>query len=120
MMKALPVLRMFDYPATLAFYMDWPGFILDWEHAPEGSSFYLQLSFRDTTLQFSHCGKCSPGALVILPDVADPAAYQEPLPAKDYPFMKPGLETAERDPGVATMTVIDPFFNCLRFTKRHG
>lgn len=121
MTKVLPVLRVFDYARTLEFYVDWLGFTIDWEYAPEGQPFYLQASLREVSVHLSqHHGECSPGALVILEDFEGLPAYHASLLAKNYRFMKPGLDPREWDPDVLTMTVIDPFYNHLEFTERRA
>jgi catechol 2,3-dioxygenase-like lactoylglutathione lyase family enzyme len=114
-----PILRIFDYAKALEFYKQWLGFRIDWEHRPEGSPVYLQITRDDVTLHLSeHHGDCSPGARVFIDDFRHLAAFHEQLLAKDYLYNKPGLHNPFYDPTALEMTVIDPFGNRLTFVER--
>jgi catechol 2,3-dioxygenase-like lactoylglutathione lyase family enzyme len=114
-----PILRIFDYDKALAFYKDWLGFRIDWEHRPDGSPAYLQLTLGDITLHLSeHHGDCSPGARVFIDDFQYLTPFHEQLLAKEYRYNKPGLHTPFYDPTALEMTVIDPFGNRLTFVER--
>ena len=114
-----PVFLIHDAPQALAFYLDWLGFRIDWEHRPEGSPAYLQITLGDITLHLSeHHGDCSPGARVFIDDFQYLTPFHEQLLAQDYPYNRPGLETPFYDPTALEMTVIDPFGNRLTFVER--
>lgn len=114
-----PILRIFDYDKALAFYIRWLGFRIDWEHRPEGSPAYLQISLGDITLHLSeHHGDSSPGARVFIDDFAHLSAFHQQLLAKSYKYNKPGIDTPAYDPTALEMTVIDPFGNRLTFVER--
>ncbi|MCX2860800.1 glyoxalase superfamily protein [Paucibacter sp. PLA-PC-4] len=111
--KATPILRIFDESKARAFYVDFLGFTIDWEHRfADGLPLYLQLSKGDCLLHLSeHHGDCSPGAKLRIPtDELD--AYQQQLITSGYAYMRPGIET---QPWAREMTVIDPFGNRLVF-----
>jgi len=60
----IPVLRIFDENAARAFYLDYLGFKLHWEHRFEpGMPAYMQVSRGDCLLHLSgHHGDGAPGA----------------------------------------------------------
>ena len=114
-----PILRIFDYAKALEFYLTWLGFRIDWEHRPEGSPVYLQITLDDVSLHLSeHHGDCAPGARVFIDDYPGLTAFHQQLLAKNYPHNKPGLHTPFYDPTALEMTVIDPFGNRLTFVER--
>lgn len=110
---ATPILRIFDEAKARAFYVDFLGFTIDWEHRfADGLPLYLQLSKGDCRLHLSeHHGDCSPGARVRI-ETGGLDAYQKQLIASGYAYMRPGIETR---PWAREMTVIDPFGNRLVF-----
>ncbi|WP_248489059.1 glyoxalase superfamily protein [Tsukamurella sp. PLM1] len=113
---AVPVLRMFDRAATVAFYTDYLGFALEWEHrfAPELPA-YEQVRRGGVVLHLSeHYGDGSPNTVVWIP-VRDAAALQAELAAHRHPRSRPGIDPDA--PGGPTVTVIDPSGNELRFAQ---
>ncbi|MFC3691265.1 VOC family protein [Chenggangzhangella methanolivorans] len=112
----IPVLRMFDVDRTRAFYLDFLGFALDWEHRFEPDlPLYMQVSRSGATLHLSeHHGDGSPGAVVFVPIVGI-EAFRDALLAKGYAYARPGVETA---PWGREMTIADPSGNRLRFCER--
>ncbi|MDQ7949009.1 MAG: glyoxalase superfamily protein [Pedobacter sp.] len=119
MATVIPVFRAFSYDLTIAFYIDWLGATILWEHRPEHTPFYMQVSLKETKINLSqHHGDCSPGGLVILDNCTALKTYHQQLLDKDYTFMKPGLEKADWDPHSLMMTVIDPAYNRIIFTER--
>ena len=114
-----PILRIFDYDKALAFYVGWLGFHIDWEHHPEGSPVYLQVSRGGITLHLSgHHGDCSPGARVFIDDFEHLSAFHQQLLSKDYKYNKPSLVEPFYDPTALEMTVVDPAGNRLTFVER--
>jgi catechol 2,3-dioxygenase-like lactoylglutathione lyase family enzyme len=115
-----PILRIFDYAKALEFYLDWLGFRIDWEHRPEGSPGYLQITRGDVTLHLSeHHGDCAPGARVFIDDFAHLETFHTQLLARPYRYNKPDLCAPFYDPTALEMTVIDPFHNRLTFVERN-
>jgi len=114
----IPVFRVFNYPKTIEFYVDWLGFTLNWQYKPEGSPFYLQASFRGATIDLSeHHGECSPGGKISIQGMEDLEAWHRLLLDKNYPYMKPGLERVPWKENTLSVTVIDPFFNRIIFNE---
>ena len=111
----VPVLRVFCLRRAREFYLRFLGFTLDWEQrAAEGAPGYLQVSRQGLVLHLSeHHGDGCPGAVVLV-RTAGLDALQRELLARDYPFLRPGIEVV---PLGRVMEVIDPFGNRIRFTE---
>jgi catechol 2,3-dioxygenase-like lactoylglutathione lyase family enzyme len=114
--KTTPILRMFDEALARAFYVDFLGFRVDWEHRFEpGLPLYMQVSRDGCVLHLSgHHGDCTPGAAMrIETDALD--AFHAELLAKNYAFARPGIEATPWE--TRDMSVKDPFGNRLTFTS---
>lgn len=109
-----PILRIFDVAKAREFYVDFLGFVWDWEHRfADDAPLYAQVSRGGAALHLSeHHGDACPGAAVRIRE-ADIAAFHAGLAAKGYRFARPGLETAPW--GERSVTVTDPFQNRLVF-----
>lgn len=112
--KAIPLLRSFDEAKAKAFYLDFLGFELDWEHRFEpGLPLYCQVSLDGVALHLTeHHGDCTPGATVFLVHAAL-ADYHAAIAARGYAFNRPAVEPAPW--GGEVMEATDPFANRLRF-----
>jgi len=112
----IPLFRIFDQALARAFYIDWLGFTIDWEHqftptAPR----YLQISRDSVVLHLTeHFGDCSPGAKVLI-HVDDVEALHEELTSRPNPKMNPSI--ADAPWGARIMEVTDPFGNRLCFNQ---
>lgn len=113
---AIPILRIFSVDKAMEFYRDFLGFTVDWDHRfAEGMPLYCQVSRSDMLLHLSeHAGDASPGARVFVP-MTGAAALQKELVAKNYAYMRPGLEQA---PWGLEVSVTDPFSNRITFCER--
>lgn len=114
----IPIFRIFDVDKAMEFYCGFLGFTLDWEHR-FGDNFplYCQVSREGMLLHLSeHAGDTSPGARAFV-RVEDAAALQSELAAKDYRYMKPGLNKA---PWGLEVAVTDPFSNRITFCQQQG
>ncbi|WP_338661396.1 glyoxalase superfamily protein [Pararoseomonas sp. SCSIO 73927] len=112
---AIPILRMFDVPATRAFYLGYLGFSWDWEHrfAPD-LPLYAAISLGGVALHLSqHHGDATPGSALLL-RVKGIEAFHAAL-AGDYGFARPGLEEAPW--GARILSVTDPAGNRLTFEE---
>jgi catechol 2,3-dioxygenase-like lactoylglutathione lyase family enzyme len=115
--RAIPVLRIFDRAKAKEFYLDFLGFRLEWQHRfADGAPVYLQIARGDLVLHLSeHHGDGSPGAVVYV-RTTGLAAFHREITAKNYPFMRPGIE---RTPWRSMlMEFADPFHNRLRFDEK--
>jgi uncharacterized glyoxalase superfamily protein PhnB len=114
--RVSPILRIFDENKAREFYLDFLGFTLDWEHR-FGDNFplYAQVSRAGLVLHLSgHHGDASPGSTVFV-TMQGVRTYQRELTARDYTYMKPGVEDL---PWGAVMEVTDPFSNRIRFCEQ--
>lgn len=115
-LRTVPILRSFDEAKARELYIDWLGFVVDWEHRFEpGLPLYMQVSRDGIVLHISeHHGDGTPGSLVRV-EVKGLRAFHAEINAKRYKNNRPGLETPEW--GGLEMTVIDPVNNRIVFTE---
>lgn len=109
----VPVLRVRRFDDARAFYLDFLGFSVEWEHRFEpGMPLYVRLVRDRTRLDLSeHHGDGTPGSAVWIP-VADIVGLHTELIGKEYPSARPGVD--QDAPGGPTIEVIDPSGNTLR------
>lgn len=112
----IPVFRVFDYALAKAFYIDWLGFRIDWEHqSTPAAPRYLQISRDAAILHLTeHHGDCTPGAKAFI-HLDDVEALHRELSTRPNPHMNPGIEEAPWKARI--MMVIDPFGNRLCFNQ---
>lgn len=115
MSSVKPVFRIFDIEKALAFYVDWLGFTVDWEHRyEENFPLYMQVSMDDIVFHLSeHHGDATPGSKAFVEFTGSLPAYHRQLIDKNYKYNKPGLEEAPW--GGQYVQVIDPFGNTILF-----
>lgn len=114
--KTIPVLRMFSIEKAREFYIGYLGFQVDWEHRFEPElPLYMQVSRGELLLHLTeHYGDCAPGAKVFV-EMTGVAEFHAELTAKNYNYLRPGLE---RMPwGATTVTITDPFMNRISFNE---
>ncbi|MEQ9248692.1 MAG: glyoxalase superfamily protein [Nitratireductor sp.] len=115
---AIPILRIFDEAKARAFYLDFLGFRVDWEHrfGPD-MPLYMQVSRGELSLHLSeHSGDATPGGNAVVFMTGIRALHAE-LHGRDYKYNRPGLEKQEWG---LELGVIDPFSNRLRFIEKSG
>ncbi len=114
--RIFPILRMFDEAKAREFYIDFLGFEVEWEHRfGENFPLYMQVSRAGMGLHLSgHHGDATPGSIIFV-TMHGVHAFQRELAAKDYRFMKPGVEEL---PWGDVMEVTDPFGNRIRFCEQ--
>ncbi len=116
---ACPILRSFDEAAAKAFYIDFLGFEITFEHRFEpGTPLYFGVRKGDCDLHVSeHHGDATPGSALRV-EVPDVHAYCAELNARQYRNARPGVT---RQPWADDMTVTDPAGNKLIFwSERAG
>lgn len=116
--QAVPIVRIFDVAKAHEFYLGFLGFSVDWEHRfGENFPLYTQVSRGGLRLHLSeHAGDATPGGNMVV-YMTGIRAFHAELAAKDYRYMKPGLE--RQDWGLE-VTVIDPFNNRIRFIEQEN
>jgi uncharacterized glyoxalase superfamily protein PhnB len=112
----IPIFRIFDVDKAMEFYRNFLGFTVDFEHRfGENFPLYCQVSRGDCILHLSeHAGDASPGAKAFT-WMHGIKAFHAELTAKDYRYLKPGLQEA---PWGLEMTVTDPFSNRIAFCQK--
>ena len=113
--QAVPMVRIFDVAKAHEFYLGFLGFKVDWEHRyGENSPLYTQVSRGGLRLHLTeHAGDASPGGNMCV-YMTGVRAFQRELIAKNYRYMKPGVEEAD---GRIETAVVDPFGNRIRFME---
>ncbi|MEA3188207.1 MAG: hypothetical protein QOD99_2037 [Chthoniobacter sp.] len=112
----IPTFRIFDYALAKAFYVDWLGFRIDWEHqfSPTAPR-YIQISRDAAVLHLTeHYGDCTPGAKAFI-HLDDLAELHHELQNRPNANMNPGIEEAPWQARI--MEVTDPFGNRLCFNQ---
>ncbi|MFC5705231.1 glyoxalase superfamily protein [Aeromonas eucrenophila] len=112
----IPILRSFDETRLRGFYLDYLGFVIDWQHrfAP-GMPLYLQISRGDWVIHLSERhGDACPGAALRLSTTELDALFAE-WQGRGYPNARPAIETMPW--GCRELRVLDPFGNRLIFTE---
>ena len=115
-LSTIPILRSYDEAKAREFYLDWLGFVVDWEHRFEpGMPLYMQVSRAGIVLHISeHHGDGSPGAHVRV-NIKGIHELHAELIGKNYKNNRPGLERP--DWGGTELTVIDPVNNRITFAE---
>jgi len=115
---AIPILRVFPGGDTERFYIDFLGFVIDWEHRFEpGLPSYRQVSRDGCVLHLSeHHEDATPGSAVRIA-VEDVHRLQRELAAERAYPLRIGVESQEWGDD---LMIPDPFGNRLIFTSIRG
>ncbi|HEX7819423.1 MAG TPA: glyoxalase superfamily protein [Sphingobium sp.] len=110
-----PILRSFDEGRAKAFYLDFLGFELRFEHRfSDGAPLFMAVARGQCELHLSeHYGDATPGSAVRIP-VDDVSAYMAVLRSKDFANARPG-EPQDMPWGSRQITIDDPAGNRLTF-----
>jgi len=110
-----PILRSFDEKRAKAFYLDFLGFELVFEHRfEEWAPLYMGVKKGDCLLHLSeHYGDGTPGSSVRIP-VDDVKAYMAELRTKEFGNSRPG-EPQLQEWRSWEITIADPASNRLTF-----
>lgn len=116
MKSIVPILRSFDEAKARAFYLDYLGFTVDWEHRFEPAlPLYLQISRGSLILHLSeHHGDCTPGSAVRI-NCEQLEEFLAELTDKPYAFARPTIEKMPWK--MNELRINDPFGNRLIFCK---
>jgi catechol 2,3-dioxygenase-like lactoylglutathione lyase family enzyme len=116
MQQVMPTLRITDYEASKAFYVDGLGFQIDWEHRFEPHfPVFMQVSREGLAFFLTeHTGDCPVGGLVHL-YVPDVDAWYAECQRRSISVMEPPDEYL---PGLRSMTIVDPDGNKLHVCTR--
>lgn len=116
--KTIPMFRIFDVAVAKAFYVDYLGFRVDFEHQVfEGSPWVIQVSRGGLSILLTeHHGDCCPGSAVIVWIIGLDDFHRE-LQSRAYRMLHPGIEIAPW--GARLMKILDPFGNKILFSEKH-
>lgn len=116
----VPILRSFDEKRAKAFYLDFLGFELVFEHRFDpGAPLYMGVRKGDCVLHISeHYGDGAPGSAVRIP-VDDVSAYMAELRGKHFGNARPG-EPQPTPWGTHEISIHDPAHNLLTFYTEDG
>ena len=115
-LRCSPILRIFDEARARAFYCDFLGFRVTFEHRfAADMPLYMGIERGDLSLHLSeHHGDASPGATVFVTTAHLRRLHRE-LDEIRYPYNRPGLEEL---PWGLQLEVTDPFGNRIRFCQQ--
>ena len=114
--QTIPVLRIFDVEKAKAFYLDFLGMKMDWEHR-FGADYpvYMQVSRGDLVFHLSeHSGDGTPGTKLFV-NTADLDGVYQDIMSKGYRYCRPEISVAPWDSRV--FEVVDPFSNRILFSE---
>jgi catechol 2,3-dioxygenase-like lactoylglutathione lyase family enzyme len=121
--SSIPVLRMLDEAKARAFYLDYLGFEVDWEHRfrpTEDSDLYMQLHLGNAVVHLNgHASEDSPITEVRIP-VTGISAFCAHLRAKNAPYEKPDVGDPRYEGKPSDLNLYDPFGNLLVFWAPHN
>ncbi len=114
--KAIPILRIFDEAKARAFYIDWLGFTILFEHRFEPETpLFMGIVKDEVKIYLSeHHGDSTPGSKVFI-ECIDIEKYHASLLAKNYKYYRPSVEKSFYN--TLCMDVQDPFGNKLNFNQ---
>lgn len=116
--QAIPIFRSFDEATTKAFYIDFLGYEIEYEHRFDPDApLFLRIRLGNCILFLSeHHGDATPGGSARI-DVSDVHAYCAELNAKNYKNSRPGV--ISQPWGYDDMTIADPSGNRLIFCTKN-
>lgn len=115
----IPILRIFDEAVARAFYIDFLGFGITWEHRFEpGLPLYAEIRRGDCVLHLSgHHGDATPGSAIRI-RVSDIEAFHAGISARPTRPIRPGI--VDQPYGEREVACTDPFGNRLVFCQPVG
>ena len=122
--SSIPVLKMLDEAAAIAFYLDYLGYQIDWEHRfnpdIEGSPLYMQIHLGGSVLHLDgHAEADAPVAEVRIP-VVGLDAYHQSLSDRSDVRETPDIADPRYEGKGTDLNLTDPSGNLLVFWRREG
>jgi catechol 2,3-dioxygenase-like lactoylglutathione lyase family enzyme len=117
--QMIPILRIFDVAKAKEFYSGYLGFQIDWEHQfEENTPVYIQISRGPLVLHLSeHYGDGSPGVAIFV-RMQGVEEFHRELSAKNYKYLRPGVNDQRPDLPFKVVNITDPFGNKIRFAEK--
>lgn len=115
--KAVPTFRILDYEKAKAFYVEFLGFTVDWEHRfGENAPIYMQVSRNSLVLHLSENERFQTGMIVFV-ETTELEKFHDELSEKSDGILIPDISITSWH--TRQMEIEDPFGNLLRFNENH-
>ena len=117
MQAPIPILRSFSEVEAKAFYVDYLGFTVTFEHRFDATApLYFEVLRGDCRLHISeHHGDAAPGQALRI-GITDVEAFHAEITARGHQRLNPGINDVPW--GFREVSLIDPFYNRLIFCQR--
>ena len=117
MQAAIPILRSYSEAEAKAFYIDYLGFEITFEHRfHDDAPLYFEVQRGACKLHISeHHGDAAPGQALRI-EVPDIVAFHAELQSRPHKRLNPGINDVPH--GFREVSVNDPFYNRLIFCQR--
>ena len=113
--KGIPTFRITDYKKAIAFYIDFLGFNIDWEHRfGETEPIYMQISKNGLVLHLSENGRFKTGVIIFVETKGIENFRKNILNTKNGKLIPEILTT---NWNTKQLEIEDPFGNLLRFNE---
>lgn len=115
--KAIPTFRILDYEQAKAFYIEFLGFKVDWEHRfGENAPVYMQVSRNSLVLHLSENERFQTGMIVFV-ETTGLEEFHHQLSEKANGSLIPDI--LKTNWNTKQMEIEDPFGNLLRFNENY-
>jgi catechol 2,3-dioxygenase-like lactoylglutathione lyase family enzyme len=115
--KAIPTFRILDYEKAKAFYVEFLGFNVDWEHRfGKNAPVYMQVSKNSLILHLSENERFQTGMIVFV-ETTGLEKFHDELSEKSDGILVPDISITGWN--TRQMEIEDPFGNLLRFNENY-
>lgn len=117
MQAPIPILRSFSEAEAKAFYVDYLGFSVTFEHrfSPD-APLYFEVLRGDCRLHISeHHGDAAPGQALRI-GIEDAEAFHAEITSRPHKRLNPGINDVPY--GFKEVSLVDPFYNRLIFCQQ--
>lgn len=117
MQAPIPILRSFSEAEARAFYVDYLGFTITFEHRFGAEApLYIEVTRGDCRLHISeHHGDAAPGQAIRI-GIESADEFHAEIAARGHNRLNPGINVVPY--GFKEVSVMDPFYNRLIFCER--
>jgi hypothetical protein len=114
-LKAIPTCRITNYALAKAFYIDFLGFSIDWEHRFDNDKpVYMQISRQGLVIHLTENARFPTGVIVFVETIGLESFYQS-LMMTENRYKHFGIQKTAW--GTKQMEIADPFGNLFRFNE---
>ena len=117
MKPPIPILRSFSEAEAKAFYVEYLGFEITFEHRFDTTApLYFEVQRGDCVLHISeHHGDAAPGTALRI-EVPDIEGFHSDIASRGHNRLNPGIN--DTPIGFREVSVVDPFYNRMIFCQR--